>query len=133
MVITLNQTPMLGSYQCPAEFFGNTPEVLAPIREDGEFDVVGTKRHRTEGKEVDVFGSQSCKKLIRSTWLILNSRIEVFDGTHAESHRCSFSKSEIAAPALRNARLQLHETKRGPPRPRPRLRAAPSIGANPPI
>jgi hypothetical protein len=81
---------MLGPYQCPTEFFGNTPEILAPIREDGEFDVVGTKRHGAKGKQIDVFGSQFCKKVICATGLILNPRIEVFDSTHAECHCRSF-------------------------------------------
>jgi hypothetical protein len=50
MIITLNQTRVLGPYQCPAELCSNPPQVLAPIREDGEVDVVGTKGHGAKGK-----------------------------------------------------------------------------------
>ena len=50
MIVSLNQTRMLRADQRPAEFLSNPLEILAPIGEGCEFDVVGTKRNSAKRK-----------------------------------------------------------------------------------
>jgi hypothetical protein len=57
---------MLRTDQRSTEFLYNPLEILAPIRKDREFDVVGTKKNGAKGKQVDLFGSQFCPS---RTWV----------------------------------------------------------------
>ena len=57
MIITLNQTGVLRSDQCPTKFFSNTLELVATIRENCKFDMIRAKRYGAKSKQVDLFGS----------------------------------------------------------------------------
>jgi hypothetical protein len=89
VIVTLYEAGVLGSDQRPAKSFGDTLEILAPIREDGELDVVGAEWHGAKGKELDIFGSHSREKTVRAARVVFDSRVEIFDGTHAKAHDSS--------------------------------------------
>ena len=54
VVIPLDETGVLGPCERPAELLSDTLEVLAPVRKDGELDVIGTVWHGAESEQVDV-------------------------------------------------------------------------------
>ena len=91
VIVTLYETGVVWPDQCPAELFRDPQKGFAPIRKDGELDMVRAERHGTEGKEIDIFGSHSRKKIVRVTWVVLDSGIKIVDGTHAEIHDASFT------------------------------------------